>query len=163
MAGRIRTKEKCPKCSGIFHGSPLLCPTCLIPPKKYYIDIYYKKQIKLYSTRDGYPLDSWLRATRLLETIRGEIDRKVFDPNDYLPEKKTFFSFEVKINEWLDSKEKKVKKGDLAPSYTKELKRYIERFYAPFFKAMDIREIRSGHVESLYNSLPENLSTKTTK
>ncbi len=163
MAGKIRTKEKCPKCNGNFKGSPLRCSTCLTTPEKCFIDIFWKKRIKIYSTRDGIPLDSWARASRLLESIRGEIDRKVFDPEDYLPDRKTRFSFETKINEWLREKEIRKERGDLAPSYLEKLEGYVKSRYIPFFRITDIREIRTGDIEKFYQDLPRKLSSKTVK
>ncbi|MBI5406303.1 MAG: site-specific integrase [Nitrospirae bacterium] len=163
MEGKIRTKETCPKCKGKFSDEPLCCPTCLIEPTKYYIDIFWKKRYRLYTDKNGYLLDSWPRAHRLLENIRSEMDRKVFDPKDYLPERKTFYSFQSRIQEWFKEKETRVKKGDLAPSYVKELRRYIDKFYTPFFKESDIREIRTGDVESFYQILPAQLALKTVK
>lgn len=35
MAGRIRTKEVCPKCRGKYQGEPLRCPDCLTIPRRY--------------------------------------------------------------------------------------------------------------------------------
>jgi hypothetical protein len=84
MKGTIRTKEKCPKCGGKFEGQPLECQNCLTQPRRYFIDLYWQKQIKLYLGRDGVALDSWLRAERLLTAIRHEIDLGIFDPKDYV-------------------------------------------------------------------------------
>lgn len=163
MSGSIRTKEVCPRCEGKFLGIPLLCPTCQIAPEKYYIDIYWKKRYRFYTDKSGYPLDSWQRAMRLVENIRSEIDRKVFDPKDYLPEQKTFYSFESKVEEWIAEKEGRVERGDLAPSYLKEIKRYANLYYVPHFKASDIREVRTGDIDRFYQALPAHLSLKTAK
>ena len=73
------------------------------------------------------------------------------------------YAFDTKAEEWLKHKEIKVQKGDLAASYTKELKRYIGKYYEPFFKSLDVREVRTGHIDDFYSSLPEHLSTKTVK
>jgi hypothetical protein len=82
MKGSILTKEKCPKCGGSFQGEPLLCPTCLTAPRRYFLRLYAKSvgRLKIYSGQDGYPLDSWDRAERLLNHIRHEIDLCKFDP-----------------------------------------------------------------------------------
>ena len=47
MAGRVRTREVCPKCAGEFQSVnhpitrdqiDLICPTCRIRPNRHYVD-----------------------------------------------------------------------------------------------------------------------------
>lgn len=162
MAGRIRTKEKCPKCKGKFQGNPLLCPTCLITPKKYYIDLHAKGsgRIRIFSDRTGHPLDSHQRAARVLETIRYEIDQHVFDPTKYTASDIREFLFETRIKAWYESKKKDVARGNLARSYTRGLDCFIRLYYKPFFKGMDVRDIKAFRVQQFYEQLPEDRSLK---
>jgi len=122
MAGRIRTKENCPKCKEQFKGNPLHCPTCCTSPKKYFIDLHVKGfgRIKVYSDKQGHPLDSFPRAQRVLESIRYEIDQHVFDPTKYTASD---------IHEYL-------------------------------FETIDVRDIRSFHIQQFYEQLPEGKSLK---
>lgn len=156
MAGKIRTKEKCPKCAGQFVGNPLTCPVCLTHPRKYYIDLHYKGhgRLRIFADRQNHPLDSWARASRVLESIRYEIDNHVFDPGKYVKADLTNFLFETRIEAWYEDKKNEADKGNLAHSYTRALKRYKDKSYVPFFKGMDVREIRTYHVHNFYKQLP---------
>jgi len=157
MRGSIRTKEKCPKCYGSFKGNPLHCPACLTTPKKYFIDIFQKGygRLRLFSDKTGHPLDSYLRAQRVLESIRNEIDQKTFDPKKYAAADIKDFKFENRIQYWYEGKQREVEKENLAESYTKKLKCYIDQYYTPFFKSKDVREIRTFHVKEFYDQLPK--------
>lgn len=162
MAGKIRTKEKCPKCRGKFQGNPLQCPTCLISPKRYFVDIYEKGygRLKIYSDKTGHPLDSFARAQRVLETIRYEIDQHVFNPTKYTASDLKEYLFETRVDAWYESKKKDVQRGNLAKSYTRGIDCFIRKYYKPFFKGMDVRDLRSFHIQQFYEQLPEGKSLK---
>src|SRR3972149_2997453 len=106
MDGKIRTKEKCPKCGGKFSGEPLSCPDCLTHPKKYYIVVYARNYgtIKLYSDQAGEALCSWEKAERVLTGIRNELDQKKFDPTKYAKKELRNFLFETQIDKWYQDK-----------------------------------------------------------
>lgn len=165
MAGRIRTKEKCPKCAGQFVGSPLSCPKCLTVPRRYFIDYYHGGygRFRIYTDRIGQPLSSWLHADRVISRIRSEIDEHTFDPTKYIKAELKNFLFERRIEAWFASKQKGVEKGNLAPSYTRSLRNYKDRYYLPFFKSMDVREVRTYTIEQFYEQLPDGLSLKYVK
>lgn len=156
MRGGIRTKEKCPKCYSSFSGKPLHCPACLTTPKRHFIDLYEKGygRLKLYSDKQGHPLDSYQRTQRVLEHIRYEIDQHIFDPKKYIAADIKEFRFENRIENWYQSKLKEVEKGNLAENYSRILKCYIEHYYLSFFKGMDVREIRTFHIQQFYEQLP---------
>ena len=162
MAGRIRTKENCPKCKEQFKGNPLHCPTCCTSPKKYFIDLHVKGfgRIKVYSDKQGHPLDSFPRAQRVLESIRYEIDQHVFDPTKYTASDIHEYLFETRIDAWYESKKKDVSRGNLAQSYTRGLDCFIREYYKPFFTGIDVRDIRSFHIQQFYEQLPEGKSLK---
>ena len=69
MRGKIRTKQKCPKCKGLFKDTSkdLVCPTCLTTPNRYYIDVFWHQQIKVYSDTNGRVLDSYELAGELIK------------------------------------------------------------------------------------------------
>lgn len=166
MTGKIRTKEICPKCEQSFEGNPLRCPTaCLTIPKKYFIDFYHKGygRLKIYSDKTGHPLDSFARAQRVLDSIRYEVDQHIFNPEKYIKADLKQYLFETRIEAWYHGKIKEVEKGNLAPSYTKELRRYTDRFYLPYFKGKDVREIRTFHITEFYDNVPSSNSLKYTK
>lgn len=165
MKGTISTKEKCPRCEMKFTEiSYLHCPTCLTVPKKFFIDIHAPGgfgRIKVYSDKQGHPLDSWQRASRLLESMRYEIDQHTFDPTKYKATDINNYLFETQIESWYHSKTILAEKEILAHSYTRKLRQYINDFYIPFFRGMDVRDIRTYHIQHFYESL--NKGHKTIK
>ena len=128
MIGTIRTKEVCPRCAGRFTGEPLKCPKCQISPSRFYIDLYWKGKIKLYSDQDGYPLAAWEQATRFLAHIRYQIDRAkksqgkvVFDPKDYVKRDLMALRCENYFQAWYDRRQKEVDRGHLSRGYLKSV------------------------------------------
>lgn len=164
MKGKVRSKEKCPKCKGKYEGNPLHCPACMTTPRRYYIDLYHAGygKTKIYSDKMGHPLDSYQRAARVLEAIRYEIDQHIFDPTKYVSRDLKEFTFETRVEAWLQSKLKEVEKGHLAASYTRKIKCYIDDYYLPFFKGLDVRDIRTYHIHQFYEKMPTK-SAKYTK
>lgn len=164
MKGSVRTKESCPKCNGAFSANPISCPVCLTKPRRYYVDIYDKGygKLKIYSDRQGHPLDSSERAARVLESIRYELDQHTFDPSKYVAADLKDFRFETRIESWYQSKRKEVEKTNLANSYVRVLNCYIGNYYLPYFKGLDVRDIRAYHMQQFYEQLP-NKSLKYIK
>jgi integrase len=162
MAGKIRTKQKCPKCGGKFAGEPLRCHTCLTIPTRYFLDVPWKgERLKIYTGKDSHPLAHWEGAQRLLESIRHEVDTGKFDPKEYQSRELTSLRFNNYAQAWLDRREKELKRGLIALGYFTELKAYVHRYYIPFFDRKSIRDIREAHIEDFRDSLPEHLSHKT--
>jgi len=163
MVGAVRTKEKCPRCGGKFEGEPLRCPSCLTVPRRYFVDFFWPVQgrIKLYSDQQGYPLDSWERANRLLTAIRFEIDQGKFDPKEYIKREHKGFVFENYVQEWLKKRERDYQHQLISKKHLRSLNEYAKNYFIPFFGKMSIRDIRDGHIEDFLSWLPTNLSTKT--
>lgn len=168
MKGQIRTKEKCQSCKGSYTELPrgIVCTKCGTTPKKLFIDLgrYKGDRIRIYSDDTGAVLDSFARAHRVLESIRYKIDRKTFDPKDYIKRRANTFWFEERLNDWITIKEKEVSSGTIAPSYIREIKRYSHNYYLNFFSPTeDVREINTPKVRLFYRSLPDSISSKTKK
>ena len=166
MVGSVKTKDKCPKCKGKFIESAkgLTCPRCKTIPRRYYLDFHWLgERIKLYSDQQGYPLDSWERAQRLLTSIRHEIDLGKFDPKDYIRRELQSLKFENYVVAWLERREKECSRRDISKSYLIETRDYVRRYYVPFFGKFNIRDIREAHIEDFRNWLPEHLSAKTVR
>ncbi|MEM3594828.1 MAG: tyrosine-type recombinase/integrase [Candidatus Jordarchaeaceae archaeon] len=165
MVGAVRTKEKCPRCGGKFEGKPLRCPFCLTIPRRYFVDFSWpgQGQIKLYSDQQGYPLDSWDRAVRLLTAIRYEIDQGKFDPKDYIKKTIRFLKFENYAQSWLERREQDHIRQHITKSYLTELQAYVNKYFIPFFGKENLRDIRSGDIEDFYLWLPPHLSQKTVR
>ncbi len=163
MKGSILTKEKCPKCGGNFQGKPLSCSGCGTVPRRYFLRLYSKSagRLKIYSGQDGYPLDSWDRAERLLNHIRHEIDLGKFDPRDYISHEVRGLRFENYSEAWLTRREEEVRRQLQSHSYFNEVKAYSRRYFLPFFGSLSIRDIREAHLEDFKAQLPPRLSAKT--
>lgn len=165
MKGSIGTKQKCPKCRGKFEKIAdvgLLCRHCLTTPTRLYIRIYWAGKTE-YIGRDkwGQSLDSNERARRLLEHIRYEVDHHIFDPVNYVRKRLEPYFFRNYALDRLKHYESRTDRGDLSPGTLKNKRGYINNYFIPFFKLMDIREIRGHHVEKFKESLPSSLSDKT--
>lgn len=162
MKGKIRTKENCPKCGGQFSETPpgLICLKCQITPKRFFIDFYHEGRVKIYSDKQGNIIDSFQRANRILEAIRYEVDNHKFDPKLYSKKDLREYQFDVRINEWIKEKENNKR---LEKEYVKKLRMYKDRYYIPYFKKKDIREIRYSDSKNFVSQLPSELKPKTIK
>ena len=162
MKGKVRTKEACPKCGKAFkeviHG--LICHKCKTRPTRYFIDFYHNGRIKIYSDKKGNAIDSYELAHRILETMRYETDQHCFEPSLYCKKNLNEYRFETRVKKWLDEK---LNDPNLAISYTCKLKGYTETLYIPFFRSMDVRDIKYHHIKEFFTSLPKEFSAKYVK
>ncbi len=161
MVGSVRAKGKCKNCGGKFinSGKALGCPKCFITPEKYIVDYHYKgKRYRLFKDKSGEILDSYNRAKRLIERIRGEIDEGSHDPTFYVQTDKRKFQFDQYIWTWFD-----LIKDNLAPSTTLLREKIIKKHYIPFFTNQDIREIRSGDIVKFLKKLRNKKSNNDEK
>ena len=169
MRGTINTKQVCPKCGGKFSEGlidqykDLWCMKCLTHPTRYYVFIYFKRRWKIYSDKQDNILDSYIRASRLLNNIRSDIDAHTFDPKDYIQTTIKPLRFTINITEWLKWQQERLESGDLAPSYYEKIKSNVSRYYVPYFENMDIRDIRTAHIQDFMRWLPKGLKPKTRK
>jgi integrase len=150
MKGSIRTYQKCPVCQKPFNnipGLPISCPEHKTFPTRYFLDIYWKKQHRIFSDRDGRPLDSYQRALGLQARINHEIETHVFDPARYVrAELENFW-----VKNFLDRFEER-KLRETAPSYQDDYSRILGRA-REYFGIMDAREIRRIHLENFKDHL----------
>ena len=162
MDGKIRTKEKCPRCGKAFSGEPLSCAECKTHPSRYFIDLYIPGtgRVKLYSDRSGNVFEGWEQTERSLVNIRYEKDQHIFDHTKYVSKDLKGFLFENQIERWFSSKEREAEKGHLSTGYIKNLRGYKDRHYLPALKGKDVREIRSFHIQEFYEGLPDRLAPK---
>jgi integrase len=162
MLGAVRTKERCLKCQGAFKGQPLQCPNCLTFPRRFFVDFPWNGQrIKLYTGKDGHPLDSWERAYRMLTAMRNEIDLGKFDPKDYAPQEIKNLRFETYMQAWIERRTREQERRHISKSYLKKIQGYAKNYYLPFFQKISIRDIREAHIEDFRDQLPAQLSGKT--
>ncbi len=86
-----------------------------------------------------------------------EIQNNTFNPSKYVKKDFKEFLFENSIQKWLKFSEEKLK-----PSSMKDRRRIAKSLLIPYFKGIDIREIRASHIQDFYVKLKERgLSNKT--
>lgn len=165
MSGAIRTKQKCPICKKgfnlIFNG--LVCEEHRTIPTRYYIDIYWKRKLRIYSDNIGLPIDSFRKAQRLLEKVRCEIDEKKFDPERYIKKKQEVYRIGIYLLNWLTDFKTLVDSDQRSPSTYESYSATIKKYLIPFFENSDIREIVGRDIKELIKSFPPELKPKTLK
>jgi integrase len=155
----IRTKEKCPICKKNFKQFQrigYICPSHKTQPNRYFIDVYYQKQLKIYSHKSGRVLDSYQLAIETLDMIKNEIRNKTFDPSKWVAGDQKKFYFDSMIKKWLENKKEKIATAHKYEQFNRD-------YFTPFFKTTDIRDIKTSNIHELYDSLPKHLNPKTKK
>ncbi|MDA8163286.1 MAG: tyrosine-type recombinase/integrase [Desulfobacteraceae bacterium] len=167
MKGAIRYRGNCRNCGGDFlfiRKLGFICPECKTRPERFYLDLPWAgKRVRIYSDKQGQPLDTYDRARGLQAHINAEIKSHTFDPSRYLKAELSRFYFSAVAQIWLKEKLKEVEQGLKAYSYVKELVAYNDRYFGPFFKDKDIRDIRRYDIDEFKASFPAHLSPKTIK
>ncbi len=172
MAGTVATLQKCRNCGGKFQPSSkgFICPPCQTTPTRFYVDVYVPgkllgeprgKRIRLYSEPDGVPLDSYIRADRLLNIIRAELEKGNFDHRSYVSQELKPLKFHNYYQAWLERLQHDVERRYISRAYFKEIKGYGHRYFLPFFGSLDIRNINKTRIRDFFRQLPAHLSKKT--
>jgi integrase len=102
-------------------------------------------------------------AQLTLGQICAEIENGIFDESFYQKKKKSEYSFSVFAEEWLSGCEKKLQRGELSPTYLKDLRRFIRRDFIPFFLDESLLEIKGRRITGFSNSLdghPKTIDNK---
>ena len=171
MRGRVRTQEKCPRCGGVFapvkhpltqDTIDLMCHTCLTRPKHYFIDARWigdrgGKVGRLFCDREGRAFDSFMIAYRTLEAIRKEKDDGIFDSSKWNPDAMKERTVEKEGERWVETLYR-----DRSRTYAVHQRCFFEVHVVPYMGTMDVRDVRSVHVEGFYRKLQEkNLQPKS--
>ncbi|MDR4498447.1 MAG: site-specific integrase [Candidatus Scalindua sp.] len=154
MIGRIRALGKCPVCQCLFQEFPrigFICAEHKTIPKRFLIDFYQGKRIRLYSDNQGRSLCTYQRALELLNRINQEIKDHIFDASNYVKSDLQEFYVTNLLDKFLEHKLTKV-----APSYISHYKRYV-KIAKKYFKTKDSRDLRKldlinygDHVKAKY-------------
>ncbi len=140
MQGSIRAKGNCPVCLNKFievKRFGYICSEHKTVPNRFFVDLFYRGQrIRIFSDRHGQPIDTYQRASDLLNHINYEIKNYSFDPTKYVKQQLEKYYVANLLEKFLASKIE-----TLAPSYKKDYVRYI-RIAQGFFGVMDVRELR---------------------
>ncbi len=143
---------RCPHCLSRYiilkKGDPPFCPDCDYKgPSSYFLDFYYGGRQQIFSDERGIVLDTLARAELLVEQIKYEIDKGLFNPEKYRKaELKKYW-----IDQLLDQF-KKVKEKTIAPSSKNNYFRGID-LAKKFFGTKDVRDVRKIHLVEYQNFL----------
>lgn len=131
-------------------------------PQRYYLDLpWLGQKIKLYSDKEGYPLDSYARAERLLNAIRYEIDLKKFDPRDFVKRELKSLEFSNYAAVWLARRRLEAERNLISWEYLRKITGFVNNYLIPHFDRRSLRDIIEGQIEDLLISLPRELAPKT--
>ncbi len=142
---------KCPHCSGRYvfiKGKEPFCPECDYKgPSSYFLDFYSSGRQQIFSDERGIVLDTLTRAELLVEQIKYEIDKGLFNPEKYRKaEQKKYWTDQLLGQFW------KVKEKVIAPSLKGNYKRMID-VAKEFFGNVDVRDIRKVRLVDYQNYL----------
>lgn len=138
------------------------CPSCA--SHKCYLDIYWKKKHHIVRRhRETNLIFNFDLAQRQLTLIRADIDRKVYNPEEWKHAQYKSMFLEYKIYDWLAQKEKERDVKTLKPETLRAYKSYTNSHYIKFFKGIDVREIKYSHLEDFYGWLGKRVKIKTRK
>ena len=163
MSGKIRTREKCSTCKQPFlikEEEDIFCPTCGTRPKTFFIFLYHQQdKHRISRDSDGYILDSYKRAHRLLENIRKSIDDNTFNISNYLPKEIEQFRCKNMLPKWQEAK----RNQGLSGWHLRKINEYVKSYFMPYLNEIDSRRIMKYHIDDFLSGLPVKLSLKTKK
>jgi integrase len=150
----------CSKCSKKMTGEQCQCGHVRCK-----IVIYWQgKHHKISRDRDGDPI-GYKAASRKLESIRNEIDERVFDLSNWQAEKLRRIRFDELAWQWLAEKEAAMDKGRFAHATLASYQSTMRKHLIPCFGAMDIRDIKRPLIKDYFEQYLYNkgIIKKTSK
>jgi len=163
MKGIIRAKGRCPRCQKPFTDVSkgismhkklgIICISCRSIPRRFYIDLHYHgKRIRLFSDRQGNPLDAYQQAVNLRADVNHEILHGRFDPSVFTREGEDRFMMTPLLETFLGRRLESA-----APSCRGHYRRY-GKIAVDFFVRKDVREVSDPdirkfreHVQNTYS------------
>ncbi len=160
MRGRVKTRERCPKCRKSFNSFPdFECPRHKTRPRHFYVKIYLQgfgtKQIK--SDPYGRSLNTLKDALTLWAAINKEIKDGIFEPKKYVRLPANEYWISTLLDRFLAYKSREIK-----PSYQGAYKLMVTRAKA-FWDKFYIRDLRRIHVLNYRDHLAKTIGGKTLK
>jgi integrase len=118
-------------------------------------------RIDVYVGRDGRAFRHEKDAIYWLGQIQGEIARGVFDIKYYRKGQVSLKTFSSFAQHWLTIQEKRFEIGDLSPWYIRDLRRWVEARFIPFFGQTELHDIKGLHITKFYYEIAPGLKMKT--
>jgi len=164
MAGKVSTRERCPKCGQKFQfigEADILCTSCHTKPETFYIYLYWPDEYlgrdhKIPHDTDGNALDSFRRAHRLLEKIRNEIDSGTFILRNYLRKERNQFRGRILFPRWLAF----IKSKKRSLNYTRKLEQYVKDYFTPLLGEKDCTQLKTSDISKVRSFLLGELIRK---
>lgn len=119
------------------------------------------KRLYVYCGRDGRPFYSKQEAQFWLNQIQGEIARGIFDVKFYRKGQVSLRTFSSFAQNWLKIQEKRFEIGDLSAWYIRDIRRWVEDRFIPFFGDIELHEIKGLHITNFYYEIAPGLKMKT--
>jgi integrase len=130
--------------------------------ENFFLDIHWQgERIRLYSDKEGYPLDSEKRAERLLAHIRYEIDHGLFEPKNYVKRELKALTWPNYLDAWIERQEARREAGEISREYVRMIKSLARNHIRAMFGSRSIRDLNKGVIDDAFVGLPPHLSTKT--
>lgn len=115
--------------------------------------------VQIHCDRNHLTFHSKDHAQSTLIKIAAEIENGTFDPNFYAKSKKSLLSFSVYTLEWLAGCEKREQRDELSPTYLKDLKRFVNKIFIPYFGDRSLQDIKGRELKAFYLSLDFHAKT----
>lgn len=174
MRGKTKSKQKC-ECGATSYkdtGRNLACVCCGRAPTAYYVDVYLSrkenrgeaKRQKFYShPATGDPFTDHNQCLQFLDHLRYEMTHNLFDPNIYFPKHLEVRRFENYAETFMSRFEVLVSRIDRTESTMSNYRGSLKNYLLPFFRDMDITQIRTHHIMTFYHEVlnKTNLRAKT--
>ncbi|MDA8406490.1 MAG: site-specific integrase [Deltaproteobacteria bacterium] len=88
-----------------------------------------------------------------LAQIAGEVENGTFDSSFYSKKQKSLLSFSVYAEQWLKNCERRAARDELSPTYMKDLRRFVNKIFIPYFGETSMLEIKGRELKSFYLGL----------
>lgn len=171
MAIRIYSKEKCPACGAAFSSNNgLRCPNHRnVRPVSCFIQVtgvrgYPSNRVRIYSDKEGNPL--FVKTVyAVVDRIRLEIQRGVFDPRQYLPQHRNHLLWKNYAKYYLDELQKRRDKPAgskewISQSAFDEYEQYQRLYLIPGLGNIALNDLRASDIKRFIRNLK---SAKTGK
>lgn len=155
MLGSVRTAQKCdvPGCGAAFRfevvgrDRDLRCPIHRTTPSRYYVDTsgFGLRTRKHYKNQDGVLFTSYAQAERYLEKMRAAKDARAgFNADEWEPAKRKEYRLTVAWGKWAEQKA-----PEWSPQYRRQVEWIKDKIIFPAWGELDVRDIRTGHLDDL--------------
>ena len=130
--------------------------------QNFYVDLCFKgERVRLFSDKEGYPLDSQKRADRLLAHIRYELDHGLFDPKNYVKRELKGLRWDNYLDAWIERQQARQDAGEISREYLRMIRSLARNHIREMFGNRSIRDLTKGIIDDAFVGLPKHLSTKT--